>query len=149
VPKILVVEDEAHILRVMSIWLTRHGHEVLEAANGHAALAMLDGADVDMIISDMNMPVLDGLGLVKEVRNKRALEVPFLLLTARCDQNMLTQQMRPYRVQVYPKPFVPSRLVADVDRLLGAGAAPLLDTGARSAGADCNAPEYPDDAKQE
>jgi len=119
VPKILIAEDEAHILRVMSMWLTRHGHKVLEAAHGAAALALLRAATVDLIISDMNMPVLNGLDLIRTVRNDLKLDVPILLLTARCDQEQLTERTVPFGVQLYPKPFVPSRLVADIDRLLG------------------------------
>lgn len=122
VPKILIVEDEAHILRIMSMWLGRHGYDILEAPNGRVALEILDRETADMIISDMNMPVMDGLELVKAVRKERGIEVPFLLLTARCDQDRLCEQMKPYGVHLYPKPFVPSRLVADVNHLLGAGA---------------------------
>ncbi|MGB2985271.1 MAG: response regulator [Phycisphaerae bacterium] len=119
-PKILIAEDEAHILRVMSMWLGRHGYDVLEAGNGAAALDVLEREDVDIIISDMNMPVMDGLELVKAVRDQRGIDVPFLLLTARCDQDKLSKWLEPYHVQLYPKPFVPSRLVADIGRLLGA-----------------------------
>jgi len=120
VPRILIVEDEAHILRVMAIWLERHGHEVLEACNGAAALEMLRNQSVDLIISDMNMPVMDGLELIKAVREHLKIETPVLLLTARCDQEQLAQRMEPYSVRLYSKPFTPSRLVADIDRLLGA-----------------------------
>ena len=120
-PRILIAEDEAHILRVLSMWLERHGYDVLGAANGAAALEILDNETVDMIISDMNMPGLDGLELVKAVREDRGLDVPFLLLTARCDQDKLASRLSPYGVRLYPKPFVPSRLVADIDRLLHAG----------------------------
>jgi two-component system chemotaxis response regulator CheY len=120
VPKILIAEDEAHILRVMAMWLERHGHEVLEAHNGAAALDILKRETVDLIISDMNMPVMDGLELIRAARNDLDLDVPILLLTARCDQEQLAKRMEPYHVQLYPKPFVPSRLVADIHRLLGA-----------------------------
>ncbi len=122
-PTILIAEDEAHILRVMSMWLHRHGYHIIEAPNGAVALERLAREKVDMIISDMNMPRLDGLGLVRAVRNELRLQVPFLLLTARCDQESLAKKLEPYRVHLYPKPFVPSRLVADIDALLGAGAA--------------------------
>ena len=121
-PTVLIVEDEAHILRVMSMWLGRHGYEVLEAADGVAALELIDREPVDIIISDMNMPRLNGLELVKAVREERGLEVPFLLLTARCDQDALFRDLAPYHVHLYPKPFAPSRLAADIDRLIGAEA---------------------------
>ncbi len=120
--RILIAEDEVHILRVTSMWLSRHGHEILEATNGAQALALLENAQVDLIISDMNMPVIDGLGLVRAVRDDHGLTVPFLLLTARCDRVELLRQMEPYGVHLYPKPFVPSRLVADIDRFLGVAA---------------------------
>ena len=119
-PKILIAEDEAHILRVMSVWLERHGHDILEASNGAEALEWLDRESVDMIISDMNMPRINGLGLVKAVREERGLNVPFMLLTARCDRNKLLETLQPYHVHLYLKPFVPSRLVADIDRMLAA-----------------------------
>lgn len=120
--RILIAEDEPHIIRVMSLWLRRHGHEVLEAPNGAAALELLDNETVDLIISDINMPVLDGLGLVKALREDRGLDLPILMLSARCDQSELAAQVKSYDVQLLPKPFVPSQLVADIDRLLGAAA---------------------------
>lgn len=117
--RILIVEDEAHILRIMSLWLARNGYEILEAENGAVALEILDREHVDIIISDMNMPRMDGLELVRLVREQRKLDAPFLLMTARCDQDALREKLRPYRVQLYPKPFVPSRLVAEIDALAG------------------------------
>ena len=145
--RILIVEDEAHTVAVMSLWLKQHGYEVVEAANGAEALEILckesapdrprqggeAGADrleagptgerplpVDLIISDVNMPQGDGLELAKAVREKCGLEVPFIMLTSRCDQSALAKEMEPYDVQLYPKPFMPSRLVAQIGRLLGA-----------------------------
>lgn len=120
--RILLAEDEAHIVRVLSLWLTRHGHDIVEACNGMAALEVLRKESVDLIISDMNMPLLDGLGLVRAVREELRLDVPIILLSARCDQSSLCERLTPYRVQTYPKPFVPSRLVADIEQMLGAAA---------------------------
>ncbi len=121
-PTVLIAEDEPHILRVMSLWLGRHGYAVLEAPDGMAALDLIDREPVDIIISDMNMPRLNGLELVKAVREERGLHVPFLLLTARCDRDALSQRLAPYGVHLYAKPFAPSRLAADVDRLTGIAA---------------------------
>ncbi len=117
--RILIVEDEAHILRIMSLWLARNGYEILEAENGAVALDILDREHVDIIISDLNMPRIDGLELVRLVREQRKLDAPFLLMTARCDHDVLREKLRPYQVQLYPKPFVPSRLVAQIDALAG------------------------------
>ena len=117
---ILIVDDEAHILRVTSMWLRRHGYDTYEATNGVEALELLDCRDVDLIISDMNMPIMTGMELVKSVREERKSRVPFLLLTARCDQQELATELEPYGVRLYPKPFVPSRLVADVKDIFNA-----------------------------
>jgi len=121
--KILMAEDEAHITRLVSLWLERHGHQMLEAPNGSAALALLERERVDLLICDMNMPMLDGAGLVKAVREDLCMDIPIMMVTARCDQGSLIAEMKPYDVTLYPKPFIPSRLVADIDRLLGASAA--------------------------
>ena len=116
---ILIADDDAHIVRVLSMWLGRHGHEVVTARNGEAALETLDGTSVDLIISDMNMPVLDGVGLAKAVRGKVGAAIPIIVLTARCDQERLSEQLAVYGVRVYPKPFLPSQLVVEINRLLG------------------------------
>ena len=117
--KILIADDDAHIVRVLSMWLQRHGHEVATAVNGEAALATLNRETVDMIITDMNMPIVDGIGLAKAVRAKYGATIPILVLSARCDQERLNEQLAVYGVRVYPKPFLPSRLVVEINRLLG------------------------------
>jgi len=119
---ILIADDDAHIVRVLSMWLGRHGHEVVTARNGEAALETLDGTSIDLIISDMNMPVLDGVGLAKAVRGKVGATIPIIVLTARCDQERLNEQLAVYGVRVYPKPFLPSQLVVEINHLLGVAA---------------------------
>ncbi len=119
--RILIAEDESHIAHVLSVWLRRHGFRTLEARNGALALKLLETETVDLIISDMNMPVMDGLGFVREVREKLGEDIPILMLSARCDQGRLGEQLKPYHVQLYPKPFMPSQLVAEIERLLGMG----------------------------
>lgn len=116
--KILIIDDEAYIARVLTLWLTQHHHEVLEAGNGLEALDILISQPVDLIISDMNMPLLDGLGMVKRVREELHLDLPIILLSARCDQSNLAEKLAPYQARLFPKPFVPSRLMADIEATL-------------------------------
>jgi DNA-binding response OmpR family regulator len=118
VARILIADDDVHISRVMSMWLNRHGHETLCAANGKDALDLAITCSVDLIISDINMPQLDGLGFVRAVREQLGSQIPMLVLSARCDQQALAQSLGLYGVSVYPKPFLPSHLVAEVNRLL-------------------------------
>lgn len=116
--RILIADDDAHIARVMSIWLTRHGHEVVCASNGRKALELIRHKSVDLVISDMNMPELDGMGFVKQLREFVGSPVPVVILSARCDQQELIKALSAYHVTVYPKPFLPSYLVTEIDRLL-------------------------------
>lgn len=116
--EILIADDDAHIARVMSIWLSRHGHRVTTVRNGQEALELLERQTVEVIISDMNMPLVDGIGLAKGVRQKLGSDVPILMLSARCDQAVLTEQLAAFGVRVYPKPFLPSQLVAEIERVL-------------------------------
>lgn len=120
--RILIADDDAHIARVMSIWLTRHGHEALCVPNGRAALDLVRAQPVDLVISDMNMPELDGLGLVKAIRESVGSRLPVIILSARCDQHELQSSLSSFGVSVYPKPFLPSYLTAEIQRLLDAAA---------------------------
>jgi len=119
--KILIAEDETHILSLMSMWLTKNGHEVIETRNGAEALEAIEVAVPDLILSDMNMPLVTGEELVRAVRQDKKLSTPILMLSSRCDQTDLAERMKAYDVTLYPKPFIPSQLVAQIDALLGAG----------------------------
>ncbi len=128
--KILIADDDAHIARVMSIWLTRHGHQALCVSNGRQALDVIKSKAVDLVISDMNMPELDGLGFVKAVRELTGNSLPVVILSARCDQQELMDALAAYGVKVYPKPFLPSYMVTEIHRLLES--AGLTQTGSAS-----------------
>lgn len=123
--RILIVDDDPHTVRVMAMWLTRNDHQILEARNGREGLTVLARqavGDVDLIITDMNMPVMDGIEFVAALRKELMLQAPIIMLSSRCDQSALAARLKPYDVQLYPKPFVPSRLVTRIDQLLVAAA---------------------------
>jgi CheY-like chemotaxis protein len=115
--RILIADDDAHIVRVMAIWLQRHGHLCTTVQNGQEALDRVLAGGVDIVITDMNMPVLDGICLAKDMR-RHNVHIPIVMLTARCDQEALNESLAEYAVRVFPKPFLPSQLVAEIDRLL-------------------------------
>lgn len=81
---ILVAEDDPFIMKLVAGLLTRAGFEVLQAANGEDALAMLDEQDrLDLIITDNMMPFVDGITLCREIRShSRHSEVPILMMSA-------------------------------------------------------------------
>ena len=80
--KVLVVEDDRELRELFSRVLTRHGYKTLEAGNGEEALNVLDGEYIDVIISDIMMPVMDGYELVRSLR-EADINIPVLMITAK------------------------------------------------------------------
>jgi len=80
--KFLIVDDSAAMRQLITFTIKEAGHEVLLAENGKEALERLKGATVDMVITDLNMPEMDGITLIKELRSMAAYKfVPILMLT--------------------------------------------------------------------
>lgn len=126
---IVVAEDQAHIRHVLTMWMRKHGYEVLEAPTGRAAYEQLIRVSADLLVTDVNMPEMDGI----ELAGKALAACPTLrgvvVVTSRCDQSDIVEQLRDPRVHVYPKPFSPSQLLREVEAILGTTPA----TGAPSA----------------
>lgn len=80
--KVLVVEDDEELRTLFSRVLSRHGYKTLEAGNGEEALNVLDSEYIDMIISDIMMPVMDGYELVRSLR-EADINIPVLMITAK------------------------------------------------------------------
>jgi CheY-like chemotaxis protein len=108
--RILVVEDDPHILRLISMWLQRQGHLVFEARNGLAALALVRAEPVDILVSDINMPGMDGLALIDSVMGEGCVRRGVIVLTNRWDHVAISDRLAEWSVQVLPKPFSPTRL---------------------------------------
>ena len=121
--RILIAEDDAHVLRVMSMWLTRSGHEVAEASNGLEAQEQLEEGGIDLLVTDINMPGCDGVRLVEWLREELGCGIPVIIISARCDQAKIGAKMSALSAAVHPKPFSPSRLSAEIDGLLSSAAA--------------------------
>ncbi len=116
--KILIAEDDPHMQRVLSMWLSRNGHEVLETSHGAEAKALLAAGEVDLVVSDVNMPGMDGLELVEWIRSSKGETLPVVMLSSRCDQSSIAARLRPHNVRIHPKPFSPSRLVVEIEQML-------------------------------
>lgn len=80
--KILVVEDNKNMRKLMTTYLKRNNYETLEAEDGEEALEIMDNNHVDLIISDIMMPNMDGYELTKELRNANYM-IPILFVTAK------------------------------------------------------------------
>lgn len=82
--KILVVDDEPQIVRVVQGYLERAGFQVIRAANGEEALSLFRRERPDFVILDLNLPGMDGLDVARAIR--RESNVPILMLTARVEE---------------------------------------------------------------
>ena len=115
---IMVVDDSASMRRVVSIALKGAGYDVIEGCDGRDALAKLTGQKVHMIISDVNMPVMDGIAFLKAVKQMPAYKfTPVIMLTTEsAEEKKREGQAAGARAWVV-KPFQPEQLVNAVQRL--------------------------------
>ncbi|MEY4748653.1 MAG: hypothetical protein RIQ60_867 [Pseudomonadota bacterium] len=116
---ILIVDDSSSLRQVVNIGLTRAGYDVLEAADGVEALARLDGRKVNLIISDVNMPRMDGITFVSEVKkNARYKFTPVIMLTTE-DTDAKKQAGKLAGAKAWiTKPFSPPVLLDAVAKLI-------------------------------
>jgi two-component system, chemotaxis family, chemotaxis protein CheY len=122
--RILAVDDEESIARIIQANLRRAGFEVDIAHNGADALALLLSRPYDLLISDVNMPQMDGLELLEHLRQDPEMaHLPVILLTAQSSGEAVSQGYSQGTDLYLTKPFVPEELVLWVQRTL-AGLAP-------------------------
>lgn len=115
---IMIVDDSASMRRVVGIALKGAGYDVIEGCDGKDALAKLTGQKVHMIISDVNMPVMDGIAFLKAVKQMPAYKfTPVIMLTTEsAEEKKREGQAAGARAWVV-KPFQPDQLVNAVQRL--------------------------------
>lgn len=122
--RVVVAEDELHILHLVGMWLRRNSHEVIEARNGQAALDAVRAFHPDALVTDVNMPVMDGLTVLEHVLGQEHRPRAIIVLSSRCDLPTLELRQADCVVLRHPKPFSPSRLLADLENALRGGALP-------------------------
>ena len=115
--KILVVDDEARMRKLVSDFLVREGYSVIEAADGNEALdKFYENNDLSLLILDVMMPGPDGFEVCREVRSQS--KVPIIMLTAKGDERDELQGFDLGVDEYISKPFSPKILVARVNALL-------------------------------
>ena len=116
---IMVVDDSASLRQVVSIALTGAGYEVVQACDGKDALAKLDGRKLHLIISDVNMPNMDGLSFVKVAKQLPAYKfTPVIMLTTEAGETMKQQGQAAGAKAWVVKPFQPAQMLAAVAKLI-------------------------------
>lgn len=116
---ILIVDDSASVRQVLGIALRGAGYQVIEGSNGEEALTRLDGQKVHLIISDINMPIMDGISFVKAVKQLPAYKfTPIMMLTTESQEDKKLQGQAAGAKAWIVKPFQPVQLLAAVNRLV-------------------------------
>ena len=116
---ILLVDDSASLRQVVSIALSRAGYEVIEAGDGKEALSKLAGTRVNLIISDVNMPNMDGITMVKEIKKSPSHKfTPIIMLTTEAGADKKNEGKEAGVKAWVVKPFKPEQMLDAVSKLI-------------------------------
>jgi two-component system chemotaxis response regulator CheY len=117
---IMTVDDSASVRQMVSFTLKQAGYTVVEAVDGKDALNKLNGSGVHMIITDLNMPNLDGIGLIRGVRAQSSYKfIPIILLTTESQIEKKQEGKSAGATGWIVKPFNPDQLLTVVKKVLG------------------------------
>jgi len=121
--KVLVVDDEIHIVHVVAIKLRNNGYEVISAQDGTEAFELAVSQKPDIIVTDYQMPTMNGIELVGKLRqNAQTNKTPVIMLTARSFVIEDDQQQQLGISEVLSKPFSPKELLRSIEDILYAKA---------------------------
>jgi two-component system chemotaxis response regulator CheY len=115
----MIVDDSASLRQVVNIALREAGYEVLEACDGVDALGKLDGRRLNLMISDVNMPNMDGISLVQRVKSMQAYQyLPIIMLTTESQEDAKRRGKEAGVKAWVVKPFNPEQMLNAVSRLV-------------------------------
>jgi two-component system chemotaxis response regulator CheY len=116
---VMIVDDSSSVRTVVGIALRGAGYEVLEAQDGADALSKLGGQKIHLIISDVNMPVMDGLTFLKELKKQAAFKfTPVMMLTTESAADKVAVGKAEGARAWMTKPFQPEQMLAAVQKLV-------------------------------
>ena len=116
---VLVVDDSSSVRQVVGIALKSAGYDVIEACDGKDALGKLTGQKVHLIISDVNMPNMDGITFVKEVKKLPNYKfTPIIMLTTESQESKKMEGQAAGAKAWVVKPFQPAQMLAAVSKLI-------------------------------
>ena len=116
---VLVVDDSTSMRQMVAFTLKSSGFTVVEGANGKEGLQKLDGQKVDLVISDLNMPVMNGFEMIKAIRAKPQYKfTPILMLTTESQDSKKAEGKAAGATGWIVKPFDPKQLLAVVAKVL-------------------------------
>jgi len=116
--KILVVDDEMHLARILQFTLKNAGYEVSLAYDGKEALEMVQEINPDLVILDLVLPIVDGYKVCNKIKNDKSTEsIPVIILTAR-DLESVNLEGDILADKIMQKPFNTEKLLEEIERLV-------------------------------
>jgi len=117
---ILAVDDSASMRQMVAFTLKAAGHQVTEAADGQAALELAQNQKFDLVLSDVNMPRMDGISLARELRTLPDFKfTPILMLTTEAGLDKKQEGKAAGATGWIVKPFNPEQLLATIKKVMG------------------------------
>ncbi|MFC5315872.1 response regulator [Azospirillum rugosum] len=118
--KVLTVDDSRTMRDMVAFTLKGAGYDVVEAGDGQQALTLIGANKVDLVITDLNMPVMDGLTLIRRLRATPAHRtLPILMLTTEADESKKAEGRSAGATGWIVKPFNPDKLISVVQKVCG------------------------------
>lgn len=116
--KILVIDDTPTLRKLLRFYLKKKGYSVNEAHNGQVGLESIEKDTFDLIILDMNMPVMNGLEVLETLKNKDGFSVPILILSADKEEESKAAGIAFGASYYMTKPFKPEEVIARIEDIL-------------------------------
>ena len=117
--KVLVIEDDAHIWKMIEYKLKKEKHDLTWACDGMKAMEALEAAKPDLIISDIMVPYMDGLQILKKVKSMDNLkDIPVIMLTSKAQEDDILKGLELGAHDYMAKPFSPAELILSVNKAL-------------------------------
>lgn len=118
-PKVLIADDEIHIIHVVAIKLRNNGYEVVAASNGAEAYELACREKPDIVVTDYQMPLMTGIELIEKLRGgEHTKDIPVILLTARSFAISQEQKQSLKVADCLSKPFSPKELLKTIQDIL-------------------------------
>lgn len=109
---VLIVDDSASMRQLVSFALRDAGYDVIDAINGKDAMNKLNGTKIEMVITDLNMPEMDGIEFIKQVRNNPGYKfTPIVMLTTESQESKKQEGKQAGASGWIVKPFMPEQLI--------------------------------------
>lgn len=118
--KILLVEDEERIRKIINIIIRGEDIEIDEAEDGAQALEKIKNNTFDLVILDIMIPEIDGFGVLEEIRNtEKTADLPVIIVSARTSDRDILEGLKGGANYYIPKPFEPQELISSLELILG------------------------------